>query len=377
MRSYGKQIIKRNIERMQNSRVETRDAVIRTIDVPNRVALVRIQGSDKDIYARWAKAFSEVPEWLKEGNAVRVTHPEGNHGRVEIVGHGIFIPSTTSGGVVPITPTTEGDGIVSGAVVSQTVPDASMAVTVTTGTIRIDGVEYTLNTLRMGSGLPAMGSGDKMGAYSATVTIDAASATYFRYDLIVAGTDGAVHVVKGVDAAADPTMPALPAEHVRLAHILVHPNLTAVEGSDINAYWTEPVAGVLQISFGTNPMHGNSEDNPHFDSTCSITLTVRDQYGNAIGKAAPGYVIKFGFYMGNGDIVCGTTNFDEGSGEQTFYSTGGSLSMTYTRQGTYSGSYLANGESSPVFYASTFTTFEIQALSQTLQLMDDFDSVQH
>ena len=110
MRSYGKQMVRRRVEQMQNTRIESRDAVITAIDFTSRTATVRIQGSDKSVYARWSENFEQAPQFLRVGNAVRISHPEGNQGRIEIIGHGVLIPTTVSGGAIPQPPTPRATG---------------------------------------------------------------------------------------------------------------------------------------------------------------------------------------------------------------------------------------------------------------------------
>jgi hypothetical protein len=147
-----------------------------------------------------------------------------------------------------------------------------------------------------------------------------------------------------------------------------------VEPISINAFWTVPVASAIGIAVGTNPLHGHSLDNPHFDSTSTVTVTVKDQYGNAIAKASPGYGVTLSFLRGNGSLTGEGATFTEASGPQTFYSTGGVLSFTYARRGTWEGSppeYTGNGEKSPLFTASISAPFNITGMSTILQLQDD------
>ena len=60
-----------------------------------------------------------------------------------------------------------------------------------------------------------------------TVSFDAASSTKFRYDSVIAGTDGLSHVVKGTEFATTDTIPDptddAPANHVRLGWVLIYP----------------------------------------------------------------------------------------------------------------------------------------------------------
>lgn len=378
MRYYGGKKIRSRIRQMQDERIETRDGILYDVDYSARLARVLIQGSDKYVYARWPENWEKTPVWLKPGNCVRITHPAGNKGRIELAGHGLLLPTTSSGGDItpPVAPA--GDGILSGAAVTPTLPTPTMAVLVATGTIRIDGVTYTLNSgIRMGSGM-VMGTAFRMGSFSSILTIDAASATLFRYDLIVAGTDGQAEVVKGTEAASNPTMPATPADHVKLQHVLVHPGMTEVEASDIGAYYTDPVASVLSAVFANGTLHGYSIDNPHFDSGTTLTIRVKDQYGNVIGKASPGYALTIEYLRGNGDLSYGGATFDEGAGPQTFYSTGGEISFTYARQATLATGnvYTKNGEASPMFLVTTTTLFTLEGSSGMLSLLDDFDAVQ-
>jgi hypothetical protein len=134
------------------------------------------------------------------------------------------------------------------------------------------------------------------------------------------------------------------------------------------------------MAFGTTPLHGHSIGNPHFDSTSTLTITIKDQYGNAISKGTPGWSVVISFFRGNGSVNCGGTVFNQSSGPQTFTTTSGQLIMTYTRLGTYAGSppaYAGNGEKSPVFvFHTTTSTYEIDGMSSVLQLWDDSDQAQ-
>jgi hypothetical protein len=357
MQMLGGKKVRKGFRNMQDARVENRSAVIIGIDMNQRLAEVIMQGSDEPVFARWPENLQVTPEWLKVGNAVMILSPGGS-GRIEISGHSCLIPTTVAGGSVPMPIPSQGNGVISGCAVSATLPTPSMNVTVASGLIRISGTFYTI--------------------MAATLAIDAASSTDFRYDLVVAGTDAVCHIVKGTNSATNPAIPTLPADHVKLAHILVHPGAAAIDPNAINAYYTAPQASTMSIAFDTNPLHGHSTGNPHFDSNSTINVAVKDQYGNTIGKASPGHAITFQFVMGNGDLVCSGDSFNEGSGPQTFYSVGGTLTLIYTRRGTYSGSppaYAADGESSPVFRVSTTTLFLIEQVSQMLQLLDDTDGV--
>src|SRR5574343_378066 len=106
MRLYGGRITNSKIKRDVAERQELRDAVVYDVDSTNKYCRVKIQGSDKFIRAYYNENFESTPQWLKPGNSVRITHPGGNKGRIEVVGHGILLPTAIPGGSVT-PPTTD------------------------------------------------------------------------------------------------------------------------------------------------------------------------------------------------------------------------------------------------------------------------------
>lgn len=377
VRTYGGRKIRNAVIGVVEERREQRDAVVMSVDSANRWAIVKIQGSNEQIRAWFPLNWGSNPAWLKPGNAVRISTPGGNRGRIELVGHGMLLPTAVPGGSVTPAPPALEDVILTGMNLSATIPTATMSVVVSAGTYRIDGVVYSLVGIPMGNAM-LMGSNIGMGGFGALLTIDAPTAgSYYRYDLIVAGTDGVAHVVKGANATSNPAMPATPADHVSLGWVLVYPNMTAVTLSDLNRSYTIPAAQTIAISADITTLHGHSIANPHFDDEAVLTVSVLDQYGNLSPKASPGHAILFWFLSGNGDLVCGTTSFDESSGTQTFYTTTGELALTYTRQGTWtepSGPYAGNGEKSPIFQVQTTIIAPVYALLN-LSLLDASDGL--
>ena len=90
-------------------------------------------------------------------------------------------------------------------------------------------------------------------AYQGSLAIEAADVTYARYDLIVAGSDGLVHVVKGTAAAA-PKRPAVTAGHIELACITVGKGATTITNSAITYdYRANGWDVVLSAGDSTNP----------------------------------------------------------------------------------------------------------------------------
>jgi hypothetical protein len=173
-----------------------------------------------------------------------------------------------------------------------------------------------------------------MGSSADTVNFDAASATKFRYDIVVAGEDGDAHVVKGTNDSGEPTMPSTPADHVRLGWVLIYPNMTEVTAGDINRLYTEPAPAELRCVVA-------DQDLAWGDTTTTLAISVRDQYGNTISLGGAGYGVTISWSSGNGTLSYGGASQDE-SAAFSFYMDP-SATVTYTRGGN------DPGDVSPVF----------------------------
>jgi hypothetical protein len=327
MRHDGKKFLRTSAARIAESRAETRDAVVYDVLPASRVARVMIQGSSKLITAHYPLNWEQTPVWLKSKNAVTIRHTGGNRGRIELIGHGSYVPT----GGLSIPESGLDDAVLSGCNVLALDP-AAMYVAVTAGTYRITGVTYYLGAyggtsayMAMGDPAPmAMGDAIAMGSTMAWgVAIDPAPATpgEFRIDLIVVGEDGAVDYVKG-DEATEPVEPSLPANHLKLGSILLFYGMTAVTQEWINRPWEEPMASQLVVTpeelimLWTDPVSQN------------IEFMVKDQYG--IDMSPPEGVSWWGltvaWILGNGTLG--------GAAAPTPYSGifGGTHSdLTYTR----------------------------------------------
>lgn len=262
---------------------------------------------------------------MKLGNAVKLMHTFGLRGRMEITGHGEFIPTPVEGDTWPTT-VTGTDAVLSGCNVVPLDPPA-LYVGVTAGTYRIDDVIYYLGALGGVAGpmplndAPPMEMGDAvpMGTMIAWgLAIDPPSATKFRYDLIVAGTDSIAHVVKG-DEADEPVMPDCPEDHVSLGWILLHPGTyTEITSDMINREWTEPEPASIEISVAVTNIAGP----PHV-IWADVSYDVKDQYGNDISAPfGEHYTLSF-YYPLFGD----ESQTEEDM--QTAAMTGGSYDVRY------------------------------------------------
>lgn len=299
MRLYDGRSVNRFLDRRFKSHAPGRDAIVWDYDDINMTVRCKIQGSNEYIVCHYPRNFRTKEEWCKRGNAVRIEHKGGIRGYLEVVGHGRAIPSPVSGATFP-TAETLSDGIISGGTVT---PFNSMTVEIDATTYRIDGTLYFLNQdadfFVMGDdSLGAMGSAGSapMGAsFNQYVTLDAApSVGLFRYDLIVAGTDSSIDVIKGDEVASDPVMPAIPADHVRIAHIFMIGGITEIGIENINTLWESRRLTSLAIAFsnGSGSDGGTIQNDKEFvfhetsdTPYCVITATFKDQYGWAFSES--------------------------------------------------------------------------------------------
>ncbi len=356
MRLYGGRMIRNMIRRRIEERRESRDAVVWDIDTTNRYCRVTIQGSNTYIKARWPENWESTPSWLKVGNAVRISHPGGNKGRVEIVGHGLLLPTPVSGGSTPVVPT-PGDAVLSGLTLVPSSP-GGMSATVSTGTYRIDGITYVLGAISMDRTDIEMDRSDiEMDRSADVVFFDAASATHFRYDIVVVGTDGDAHVVKGNNATGEPTMPSVPEDHVMAGWLLIYPGMTEITEADICRVYTEPYLVEMRVVVSDGILEWS-------ELTSTITISIRDQYGRVLSGT---YHLTASFLRGNGTLAGGGKSCSPPSSMSIDYDFFGSTSLTYTRNRD-------EDDDSPIFEVSESATgfyniFKIDLLDEDGDLM--------
>lgn len=283
MRLYGKRFTKTALRRHARATAETRDAILWDLVEADRICRIKIQGSDELIIAHYPRNWSKKPHWLKEGNAVRVRHRTGIRGYTEVIGDGRALPTAVPGGTARPSPSMGGDAILSGCQVRETSPE-TMAVTVSSGYYRISGTIYALlgtDADYVTMNTPAemtMGADYYMGVGIGAIDIDPADSTYFRYDILVVGTDGTIDYIAGTPAST-PEIPGTPANHVRINWILVPPNATEIDNTNIGALYTEPEPVALSITY--SPDDVVTFPSPCYaPPTCTIRATILDQYGN-------------------------------------------------------------------------------------------------
>lgn len=303
MRLYGKPFLKNSNLRAIDGHSETRDAILWDVLPAQRICRVKIQGSAQLINAYYPLNWEVTPSWLKPGNAVRITHTGGIRGRIELVGHGTYIPTPVSGETFPPVAIGE-DGIITGCEVMQLLPTPGMMVAILAGSYRIDETIYYLGAfggatgyIPMGDpGAMEMGVGLAMGDLVATgIAIDAAPATpgHFRYDKICVGTDGALDYVKGTEFTATPVYPETPADHLSLATVLTYYGIAAITQDLINRVWETRKASVVTVVPA-------DADLAWAEESTNVVVTILDQYGQPLSPIGPYYSLTISFTYGTG-----------------------------------------------------------------------------
>jgi hypothetical protein len=317
MRSNSARFIYNNVMRQIVGSQELRDAVIISVQQDDRYCEVKIQGSDKSIKAYYPENWEATPSYLKEGNAVRINMPGGNRSKIEVMGVGMLLPTAVPGGSVAPTDRTPSDAVLSGCGLKAASP-AGLAMTVMAGPFRINGSIYTIAPVYMDDTSIQMDRADfLMDDGSASVTLDVGASGAFRIDAVVVGIDGIPHVVKGTNASISPEIPTTPADHVQLGTVLVPPDATAIMQHYVGASWSArtPTSMLVEV---------DGETLEWTDNSASISISVRDQYGEVYSgpwQLSVSLTNGTGFISGGG--VSDARSLD--------YGFSGSTNITYSR----------------------------------------------
>jgi len=308
MRLYGAKQLRNYVDDRHTRHTESRDGICWSVNSTDRYAFVKIQGSDRQILAYYPENWSQTPEWLKRGNAVRISHCSGNQGRIELIGHGILVPTAVPGSthVSTLSPgVSTGVAITLGCNLLGKPNNPGMSLMVRTGSFRVANSTFVLDAIAMNSSsLYRMGDGGKMNDIAAVKTIDAASTSAFRIDVLQVGTDLAVDVLKGTTfsgTATASTREAIAGGHVELGFVLVYPNMTAITQGDINHNFSIPESNQIFTSFSKTSIDT-------LDTSIDISFKVIDQYNNIVSKPGAGYFCTAKIISGSGSLVSGSTD---------------------------------------------------------------------
>lgn len=344
MRMYGRKFARRSIEKKTRFKSESRDAVLWAIDWQNRICNVKIQGSNELVTAHFPQNEARLMSFMREGNAVRVVHRGGVRGYLEVVGHGMAVPTPVSGDFHPGLSDLP-DGVTEGCQIIPTDPP-SMSITILDGYYRINGVLYTLSggafgepetaedsTILANEIYPPMYTDEPydypVTAEDSTILTDeifppmflgepiddyqldpAPSGNKFRYDCFYVGEDGIITYLKGSEASTSPTKPSLPSDTVLIGEcILLWTDVTEITGQNIGMLWEEPCASGVEITAIDEFEWDAGDSTPE----TNVKATVNNQYGWAISGA---YNITLAFLLGTGQLYSADSGWDDSSVSQ-------------------------------------------------------------
>jgi len=351
VRRYGKRFVRRQMERESEDRDKTLDALLYAVDDATRTCQVYVSGSTQLVRVKFPTNWPSRPPWLKPGTSVRVVRLGGVRGMLEIVGYGIRIPGEAT---MPTIDPGE-DTILTGMRLHAFRGAEFMNVWVEIGTYRIAGVEYTLGPIAAGGDEFPAGGFTPAGGVGAAKELSAAPAVgLYRYDLVVIAVDGVVDVVEGT-AAAVPVMPEVPADHVRIGHVLVRGGTTYVTEGDVNA----TVQARQPRSLTVVP---DDSELAWAELSTDVVVTVFDQWMQEFAGTGDGWQILLEIVQGNGEV-----SFPgEGSGSSVTGWTGATAqaTFTYTRDGLAS-------DFSPTLRATLIHTYRAVGVC-VITLLDEF-----
>lgn len=309
MRMYGKRLIRGAADKATKQAVESRDAVLWDILLPERICRCKIQGSNELIIARFPQNWATVPEWAKPGQAVRIAHRGGIRGYIEVVGFGRAIPTPVSGSATPTTATPD-NAILVGCLIKAIPQTPGMNVYISTGRARFSGVEYTVPAVKMMAGSAfKMNMGIAMGEAAGVFSISAPSSGQFRYDLFSLSPSLVVTKTAGAAFTTTESKPTLPSGHLAIGYLLIRGGQTVITAADIAQIWSAPVPVSITTSTTDN------------GTTWSIVASVKDQYGNAIATSL-GWNIAAAISSGDGTIAPASGNTGSGNSTTFIYTEG-------------------------------------------------------
>lgn len=294
MRFYGKKPLRNKMREEADRRTETRYAILHSINTGNGTAKVKVQGSDEEITCVYPQNSKEAPLWLRVGQAVQLRHTGGNRGRLEIFDNSMVRPSPQVGSPLPTIPTPD-DAIMSGLQLIEIPNRSVMKVAISDGRVRFGGDISSIIYLKATSpGKMTMGYGLKMGSVAGIVDIDTAPVSGARYDLIAIGSDFVFDVIKGT-ASSTPEFPNLPSDHLQCGWVLVTAGATEIKKESLNQYYAVPTLTSISVISSDSTLDWT-------ESSCVITVTTYDQYGNTILGTGLGWYVTLTISVGNGTV---------------------------------------------------------------------------
>jgi hypothetical protein len=358
------------MDREAQSRRESRDGIVWEHLPDQRLCRVKVQGSNELVVAWYPENWERKPVYLKPGNAVRIAHVGGVRNRIEIVGHGLTIPSPVAGGILPDMGAGSNYWVSGGGLLAT--ETESLRVRVLPGVLRISGVNYDLTFDPVMGDPMEMGDGLVIGSGTGIMEIDAppdfidtewgTDIAQFRYDAFAVGADGVVDYIKGTETVGTsgppsynpvlPVKPSIPGDHVIAGdYILVHSGMTQIVQSDIGRIFSQPRPFRLEMNIATPTMTIHPPNHrippPYYPvpvpTNTAVELRMVDQYGNPAPRPGGGnYLYHFsfiGWQEGNGVIgqpsITGATLYP--TTEEMTREAGWAYTFVYERAGAEEG----------------------------------------
>lgn len=307
-------------ERAAEARVESRPARIWEILPEQKLCRVKVQGIDDPIPVRYPRDGRHLPDWCKVRAPVTIRHIAGHRNRIEIIGPGMTVPTPEPGAAAAPDIAAGPDCVIEGCVLRSAL--SGMHVYFELGKYRINGVYYQLTENWVMGETPNLemtpASPMQMGNIADVFELSAADSTRFRFDAFYVGIDRVIDYVIGTTSSNDPVIPAGPASHVKLGHVLVPPGITEPTTDLFNAGFMAPVPFSLVIAVTKGTLSWS-------DSSTTITATIMDQYGKALAGA---WTVTATITSGSGSINATATS---GGGSST--------SFTYQRESPQGAAY--------------------------------------
>lgn len=323
MKLYGGRVLRSSMGQQIEQRVESRDALLWDVLPAERRARVKIQGSSELIIAHYPENWEATPVWLKKGNAVRISHPGGVRGRIELIGNGGLIPTAIAGDSNTIPAPALPDAIISGLslqnferITTQILfcdPEsivndhACTEFIVTVGQVRFNETVYDVGAIFMRATNPMImgGAGNivlgKVAAFFAPGYMDPCpDITYFRYHLVYITEAGLQIAYTNESPSRPPVMPVLPGASIQIGTILDWTKNFYFASGNFNKLYTDIEAAQVRITLSAASLVWG-------DTTgVSVSVAIVDQYGGTITSPTGTWIITLAIVSGTGTVTNAT-----------------------------------------------------------------------
>ena len=344
MKFNSKRFSKQFVDKRAKAFTEFREGIIWEVLEESKICHVRIQGTNTNVVARFPQNLSKIPKWLRKGNSVQIAHRSGVRGYIKIMGQGATIPTAMADFDLP-EPGALLDAVLTGCKITAADP-VQMAVSISSGTFRLNDVEYGLSVtdnpmfyddpptmLYDDSSIPVMYYDGAMTKYLNTTP----STGYFRYDAFVVGEDSRIDYIVGATSTV-PVKPDIPIDHLLIDdYILVIGGVGVIHDIKIGMQWSTPVISSITIDiagagidytlpYNNHGTPGDTADDPQYVEA-NIVFRVLNQFMQPMSGS---YTLKIDKMVGDGDLWSSNSGYNDTSVSQ--YINGSSYTFKYRRE---------------------------------------------